>query len=54
MQMEGDNKTGVKGTGYEGEDWIRLAQNKVEWQPIMNKIISIPVLSKVEIFLKTE
>jgi hypothetical protein len=36
--MEGDSNIDVEGIGYEGEDWIHLAQNKAEWQHIMNML----------------
>jgi hypothetical protein len=32
-------KANIKDTRYEGEDWIKLAQNKSQWRAFVNRVI---------------
>jgi len=31
----------VKETGYQGTKWIHLAQDRVQWQTLVNKVINV-------------
>jgi hypothetical protein len=37
--------------GYEGVDWIKLAQHRVPWEAIVNKVMKLRVSQKEEDFL---
>jgi hypothetical protein len=37
--------------GGEGVDWIHLAQNRNQWQAVVNMVMNLPVLEKAGDFL---
>jgi hypothetical protein len=43
----------LRETGWEGVDWIHLAQDKDEWQALVNTVMNLRVLRKVGYFLTT-
>ena len=48
----GDNiKIDLQEVGYEGVDWIELAQNKDRWRALVNAIKNLPVPLNAENFL---
>jgi hypothetical protein len=36
-------KDDSKKTGYEGLNWIQMAQDRVQWQPLTNMVIKLQV-----------
>jgi hypothetical protein len=41
----------LRETGWEGMDWIHLAQNRGQWQALVNMVMNLQVPSKVGNFL---
>jgi hypothetical protein len=42
-RREDDIKMNLKEIGYEDVDWIQLAQDRVQWQNVVNTVINLPV-----------
>jgi hypothetical protein len=40
LGREDDIKMDVKEIGREGVDWIRLAQDKIQWRPVVNAVMN--------------
>jgi hypothetical protein len=36
--------TGLTEIGWEGVDWIQLAQERVQWQALVNTVINLRIL----------
>jgi hypothetical protein len=41
--MEGRPKMDLRETGIDGENWIRLAQDRVQWRAFMNTVMNLRV-----------
>jgi hypothetical protein len=39
--------------GIDGANWIRLAQDRVEWRAFVNTVMNLRVRKKAEYFLKS-
>jgi hypothetical protein len=50
-RLEYNIKTDFTETGWSSMDWIHLAQDRDQWQPLENTIRSLPVPENVEKFL---
>jgi hypothetical protein len=50
-RWENNIKMYVKEMGFEGMDWIHLAQDRGQWCPLVNVIMNLQVAQKAENFL---
>jgi hypothetical protein len=41
--LEDNSRIGLRETGYEGVDWIRLTQDRVQWWALMNMVMNLNV-----------
>jgi hypothetical protein len=44
---------GLKEIGFEGKDWIHLAQNRGQWRALVNTAINLRVILNAGNFLTT-
>jgi hypothetical protein len=49
-----DIRIGLRETGWEGVEWIHLAQDRDQWQAFMNMVMNIWVPQKVESFFTSQ
>jgi hypothetical protein len=43
-RWEGNIRMDLKEIGWEGMDWVQLAQNKNKWQVVVNMVMNLRVL----------
>jgi len=46
-RWDGNIKMYLKEVGCEGVDWILLAQDRVQWQALLNMVVNFQVPQKV-------
>jgi hypothetical protein len=50
-RLEHNIKTGLKATGWEGLDWILLAQVRDQWRPLVNTAMNLRIPQNAGNFL---
>jgi hypothetical protein len=51
FEYEGNIKIDLKETGYDGLDWIHLAQDRFQWRALVNTVMNLGVPYKAGNFL---
>jgi hypothetical protein len=53
-RWEDNIKLDVREIGIDGVNWIRLAQDRVQWRAFVNTVMNLRVLQRKDTFLQAE